>query len=206
VIRSVGDEYEPRCFPVFAPMVIAAIGNQAETIEDRSIIIELQRKKASERTESFRTDRAGEAGLLARQCARWTADNIFDLGAADPDMPDALYNRAADNWRPLLAVADAIGGSRPESGRNCQRTSPARSPAQQAAATATVPSQGGSRPPSAEISAWRGGAHYNPLQKLTYLCVIGALLPVMILTGLTMSPGMDAILPWLVDIFGYAGI
>jgi thiosulfate reductase cytochrome b subunit len=27
-------------------------------------------------------------------------------------------------------------------------------------------------------------------------------LPVMILTGLTMSPGVDAILPWLVDLFG----
>ena len=44
--------------------------------------------------------------------------------------------------------------------------------------------------------------HYNPLQKLAYLGVIAVLLPTMILTGLTMSPGMDAILPWLVDLFG----
>jgi thiosulfate reductase cytochrome b subunit len=44
--------------------------------------------------------------------------------------------------------------------------------------------------------------HYNPLQKMTYLGVIGVLLPVMILTGLAMSPGMDAIFPWLVDLFG----
>jgi thiosulfate reductase cytochrome b subunit len=44
--------------------------------------------------------------------------------------------------------------------------------------------------------------YYNPLQKLTYLAVIGFLLPVMVLTGFTMSPGMDAILPWLVDLFG----
>ena len=44
--------------------------------------------------------------------------------------------------------------------------------------------------------------HYNPLQKLTYLAVIFGLLPLMILTGLTMSPGMDSILPWLVDLFG----
>ena len=43
---------------------------------------------------------------------------------------------------------------------------------------------------------------YNPLQKLTYLGVIFVLLPLMILTGLAMSPGMDAILPWLVDLFG----
>ena len=43
---------------------------------------------------------------------------------------------------------------------------------------------------------------YNPLQKLTYLGVIFMLLPLMILTGLAMSPGIDAILPSLVDLFG----
>lgn len=43
---------------------------------------------------------------------------------------------------------------------------------------------------------------YNILQKLSYLGVIGILLPVIIVSGLTMSPGMDAILPWLVDLFG----
>ncbi|MGP4670054.1 cytochrome b/b6 domain-containing protein [Agrobacterium pusense] len=44
--------------------------------------------------------------------------------------------------------------------------------------------------------------HYNALQKLTYLAVIVILLPLMVLTGLTMSPGVDAALPALVDIFG----
>lgn len=44
--------------------------------------------------------------------------------------------------------------------------------------------------------------HYNALQKLTYLAVIVVLLPLMVLTGLTMSPGVDAALPSLVDIFG----
>jgi thiosulfate reductase cytochrome b subunit len=44
--------------------------------------------------------------------------------------------------------------------------------------------------------------HYNVLQKLAYLGVVCVLLPAMILTGLTMSPGMDAVLPWLVDLFG----
>jgi putative DNA primase/helicase len=69
VMRCVGDEYEPRGFPVFAPMVIAGIGKQAETVEDRSIIIELQRKKNDERTVSFRTDRPGEA-VCSRASAR----------------------------------------------------------------------------------------------------------------------------------------
>jgi thiosulfate reductase cytochrome b subunit len=44
--------------------------------------------------------------------------------------------------------------------------------------------------------------HYNALQKLTYLSVIVLALPLMILTGLTMSPGVDAAIPWLVDVFG----
>ena len=44
--------------------------------------------------------------------------------------------------------------------------------------------------------------HYNTLQKLAYLGVIAAVLPMMILTGLTMSPGFNAIAPWLVTLFG----
>lgn len=43
---------------------------------------------------------------------------------------------------------------------------------------------------------------YNTLQKLAYLATIFIALPVMVLTGLTMSPGMNATLPFLLDIFG----
>ena len=43
---------------------------------------------------------------------------------------------------------------------------------------------------------------YNILQKLSYVGVIFGLLPLMVLTGLTMSPGMDAGWPWLLDLFG----
>jgi thiosulfate reductase cytochrome b subunit len=43
---------------------------------------------------------------------------------------------------------------------------------------------------------------YNVLQKLTYLFVALILLPLMLLTGLAMSPGMDAGFPILLDMFG----
>ena len=43
---------------------------------------------------------------------------------------------------------------------------------------------------------------YNILQKLSYLSVIFLLLPLMVLTGLAMSPGMNAAWPWLLDLFG----
>ena len=43
---------------------------------------------------------------------------------------------------------------------------------------------------------------YNVLQKLTYLVVAIVLLPGMVLTGLTMSPGLDSAFPFLLDLFG----
>ena len=46
------------------------------------------------------------------------------------------------------------------------------------------------------------GAGYNTLQKLAYLAVLAGLMPLMVLTGLTMSPAMDAAWPWLLDLFG----
>ena len=46
------------------------------------------------------------------------------------------------------------------------------------------------------------GRSYNVLQKLAYVGVLFGLLPMMILTGLTMSPGFNATAPWLLDLFG----
>lgn len=43
---------------------------------------------------------------------------------------------------------------------------------------------------------------YNVLQKLTYLAIVIVVLPLIVLAGLTMSPGLDAAFPWLVDLFG----
>jgi thiosulfate reductase cytochrome b subunit len=40
------------------------------------------------------------------------------------------------------------------------------------------------------------------LQKLAYFGVIFVLAPLILATGLTMSPGFDAACPWLVTVFG----
>ena len=45
-------------------------------------------------------------------------------------------------------------------------------------------------------------ARYNPLQKVTYSAVLFVILPLVILTGVTMSPGMNAAWPWLTEVFG----
>ena len=44
--------------------------------------------------------------------------------------------------------------------------------------------------------------HYNVLQKLSYLIVLFGLLPLMVATGLTMSPAVDARLHFLTEVFG----
>ncbi|ART62709.1 cytochrome b/b6 domain-containing protein [Kushneria marisflavi] len=43
---------------------------------------------------------------------------------------------------------------------------------------------------------------YNSLQKLSYLGVVFVALPLMIVTGLCMSPTINAAAPWLLDLFG----
>ena len=43
---------------------------------------------------------------------------------------------------------------------------------------------------------------FNILQKLSYIGVIFVVIPLVIFTGLTLSPGIDAAWPWLLDLFG----
>lgn len=44
--------------------------------------------------------------------------------------------------------------------------------------------------------------NYNSLQKLAYLLVMFVLAPMILATGLTMSPGMNAGYPWLLSVLG----
>lgn len=46
------------------------------------------------------------------------------------------------------------------------------------------------------------GPPYNLLQKLSYCFAVLIALPLMVLTGITMSPAITAACPWLLDLFG----
>jgi hypothetical protein len=107
VTRTVGDDFEPRSFSTHAPAAMALIGKAPSTLEDRSVQIRLRRKHAGERVERFRADRVENLQQLARQIRRWCDDHRETLVASDPEMPRELFNRDADNWQPLLAIADA---------------------------------------------------------------------------------------------------
>jgi thiosulfate reductase cytochrome b subunit len=45
-------------------------------------------------------------------------------------------------------------------------------------------------------------ADYNVLQKLAYASVLFVAFPLMIATGLSMSPSFNATAPWMLDLFG----
>ena len=111
VIRNVGDDHEPRRFSTWCSKAIALIGKLPPTLHDRAIEIPLVRKTASEAVERFMEFDGTD---IRRKCARWVADHAGELREADPAVPPELHDRAADNWRPLLAIADLAGGEWPE--------------------------------------------------------------------------------------------
>jgi putative DNA primase/helicase len=117
VIRTVGEDFEPRSFSTYSACAIALIGRLPATLADRSVPIELRRRRADEAIEAFRFDRTEHLDQLARKAARWALDNVDRIRGADPNMPPSVFNRAADNWRPLLAIADAAGGDWPARAR-----------------------------------------------------------------------------------------
>ena len=116
-MRLTGDNYEPHPFSTFCPKVIAGIGRRAATLEDRSVGIELSRRAPHQTIEPVRADRLGELEPIRRQAARWAADHMAQLATADPQVPDLGSDRALDNWRPLLAIAEAVGGDWPARAR-----------------------------------------------------------------------------------------
>jgi putative DNA primase/helicase len=136
VIRTTGDDYEPQMFTTWSPKIIALIGALPDTLEDRAIIIRLQRKSASEKKERLRSDRMGEFEPVCRRAARWASDLKETLRYADPDIPPEITNdRARDNWRPLLAIADAAGGDWPQFARETTRTMASEEPDSESART-----------------------------------------------------------------------
>ncbi|WP_175939912.1 DUF3631 domain-containing protein [Caballeronia sp. BCC1704] len=122
VIRTVGDDHTPKRFFVWGAKAIAGIGHLADTLMDRSIVLELRRKLPHEQVDKLRHAEPGLFADLCARLARWSEDNADAVRQARPELPEALHDRAADNWEPLLQIAEVIGGSWPELARNAALT------------------------------------------------------------------------------------
>ena len=122
VMRTVGDDYEPRRFSTWCAKVLALIGRLPSTLEDRSIVVQMKRRGAGETVESLRLDRLDqETEPIKRRVLRWCRDHGAAIAERDPEVPNELNDRAADNWRPLLAIADEMGGDWPTLARSAAR-------------------------------------------------------------------------------------
>jgi hypothetical protein len=125
VIRTVeiGGEHRPKRFSTWAPKAIATIDDVAHTVADRSITILMQRKTRDQRVERLRRRDNPYFAELRRKAARWTQDALDALTAAydHTEVPAELHDRAADNWQPLLAIADLAGGQWPTLARDAAR-------------------------------------------------------------------------------------
>lgn len=118
VVRLVGDDHDPRQFSAFSPVVIAKIKDLPSTLQDRSIVIRMRRKGKGENVEQLRLDRMSGFEMIRRKIARWVNDNGQRLKEIEPEIPGSLHDRAADNWRSLLSIAEVMGGHWPTKARN----------------------------------------------------------------------------------------
>jgi hypothetical protein len=103
-------------FSMFCHVIYRAIGTLPETLTDRSIVIDMKRKKKWEAVEYFIKVKP-ELEELRKQESWWARQHTEIPKASYPDLPHELDNRAEDAWRSLLAVADEIGGEWPDRAR-----------------------------------------------------------------------------------------
>ena len=110
--RCVGDDNEVRNFATFCPKLIAGIGGLPETVQDRSLVVRLERKPPTVRLDPWRERDREAVEAMRRQIVRWTGDHAGRIVAtlSAVTFPTALHDRARDAWESLLAIANAAGG------------------------------------------------------------------------------------------------
>ena len=109
VVRCVGDNHEPTRFNTWCPKIIAGIGQLADTIEDRSIIVQLRRKLSNETKLKIRDIPKSAFNELVQKCIRFAVDNTVNLKKPTHQIPTILNDRAVDNWTALFAIAELAG-------------------------------------------------------------------------------------------------
>jgi putative DNA primase/helicase len=109
VIRTNPITMEPERFSVWCPKSFALIGRLPGTLLDRSIEIRLDRKKRVDKVSPLRDTPLEKRLEFQRKILRWVADYGNQLEPLDPSTIQQLNDRAADNWVPLLQVAELAG-------------------------------------------------------------------------------------------------
>jgi hypothetical protein len=96
----------PRKFSVFAPLAVAAIGMLPLPLMHRAVVINMRRHAKTDAPLKQLDEHDPRLAAARIEIQKWAATCTL---AREPEMPAELHNRAADNWRPLLAIADDLG-------------------------------------------------------------------------------------------------
>lgn len=109
LVRTVGEDHTPKRFRLWGAKAIAGIGQLHGTLMDRAIVLQLRRKKMEEQTERLRHADPLRFKVLAAKLARFAEDYGSFIQNIKPELPDALHDRAQDNWEPLFSIAECAG-------------------------------------------------------------------------------------------------
>lgn len=110
--RVVGDNHEPKLFKVWGAKALAGIALEKhlpDATMSRAVIFNMRRKLPGETIERLRHAEPDLFDRLASMLARFADDYRDVIQTARPELPDALGDRAQDNWEPLLAIAGCAG-------------------------------------------------------------------------------------------------
>lgn len=112
--RAAGNdgEFVPTLYSVWAAKVLAGIALEKhlpDATMSRGIITTLRRKLPTEAIVRLRHADADVFKVMASKLARFALDYSAQVSNARPDIPEALSDRAQDNWEPLLAIAECAG-------------------------------------------------------------------------------------------------
>lgn len=115
VVRCAAETHDPELFSTFAPKAIGMKGRGLpDTTLSRSIVIEMKPRRPDDPAEKIADFDHVDNEVFQRlrsQISRWTADNIEALTKVVPETPLGFHNRRRANWKPLLAIAEQIGGN-----------------------------------------------------------------------------------------------
>ncbi|TCL70455.1 DUF3631 domain-containing protein [Rhizobium sp. BK251] len=110
-------DWATNTYSTWMPIGMAKIGRLHDTWATRSIIIHMKKKRPDEHHPHPTRKNKDAFKLLNAELDKWSKEAIKLLREANPKMPEGIANRTADNWHPLLAIADLVGGHWPETAR-----------------------------------------------------------------------------------------
>ena len=105
-------------FATWAPAAYAMIQRAPDTLASRSILVSLRRKRPDQGCQPLDDAAVRQLQKSKKRLEKWCHTSRKLLRRSNPKTPACLQNCDADNWLPLMAIADTAGGKWPAFARD----------------------------------------------------------------------------------------